>query len=401
MQDAEGCSLDRDALLCMVENVRDGIYLVDPSRVIRFWSRGAERISGYTAAQVVGRPCGEFLMHCDERGEGLCGSRCPLQDCAARRCGVDGLVWMKHAQGARVPVYVSANPVLERDGCCAGMVEVFREASEELALVKRARELERQALLDPLTGAGNRRYTEQVLEQAWEAWGRYGTRFGVVMLDVDLFKRVNDAYGHKTGDEVLRSVARTMAANLRAFDFLGRWGGEEFLAVIQCVGVADLCRVAARCRELAGCTGVPVAGGSVRVTLSAGVAVVEERASPAEMVELADQRLYAAKNAGRNRLVGPVEVRAGASGGAERLAEAAPGDREFFGHDAGLADGGHEVGVAGPAREHVHMEVAGDAGAGALAEVHSKVEALGPVDFAQAAHGGLGEVHQFGGGLRA
>lgn len=307
MQAAGVCGLDRDALLCMVENVRDGIYFVDPSRVIRFWSRGAERISGYPAAQVVGRPCGEYLMHCDESGEVLCGSRCPLQDCAVRRCAVEGLVWLKHAQGARVPVHVSANPVVDRDGCCAGMVEVFREASEELALLKRAEELESQALLDPLTGVGNRRYAEQVLEQAWETWQRYGTHFGLALLDVDHFKRVNDTHGHKTGDEVLRSVARTMAGNLRAFDFLGRWGGEEFLAVIQSVGAEDLRRVAARCRELAGCMGVPAAGGSVRVTLSAGVAAVEECTSLAELVVLADRRLYEAKRVGRNRMAGPVE----------------------------------------------------------------------------------------------
>jgi diguanylate cyclase (GGDEF)-like protein len=183
---------------------------------------------------------------------------------------------------------------------------VFRDVSEELALLKRAEELESLALLDSLTAVGNRRYAGQVLEQSWQSWERYGTHFGVALLDVDNFKRVNDAYGHPAGDQVLRVVARTMAGSLRAFDFLGRWGGEEFLAVIQCVGAKDLCRVVARCRELGGSVLVPAGAAEVRVTLSAGVASVEEGQTLDELIQLADQRLYAAKEAGRDRSIGPV-----------------------------------------------------------------------------------------------
>lgn len=302
----DGSWLNRDELLTLVQNMRDGVYFVDPARVIRFWSKGAERISGYAAVDVVGRTCGDYLMHCDEHGEVLCGARCPLKDCAVRRCPVEGRLWLKHAQGARVPVHVSANPVLGSDGKCQGMVEVFRDVSEELALLKRAEELESQALLDPLTGVGNRRYAERVLEQAWQSWQRYGTHFGVAMLDVDHFKQVNDAHGHTAGDDVLRMVARTMAGSLRTFDFLGRWGGEEFLAVIQCVGAKDLSRVASRCRELGGSVCVPAGGARVRVTLSSGAASVEECRTLADLVGLADRRLYAAKDAGRDCAVGPV-----------------------------------------------------------------------------------------------
>lgn len=305
----DGHWLNRDTLLTLLQNVQDGVYFVDPERVIRFWNKGAERISGYQAVDVVGRVCGEYLMHCDDHGNVLCGTRCPLRDCAERRCPVEGRLWLKHAHGARIPVHVSASPVLDSEGKSQGMVEVFRDVSEELSLLRRAEELESLALIDPLTAVGNRRYADQVIEQAWQAWARYGTHFGIAIFDVDHFKQVNDTYGHHAGDEVLRSVALTMAGSLRAFDFLGRWGGEEFLAVIQSVGVEDLGRVAARCRELAGSVRVPTRAAEVRVTLSAGAASVEECRTLGEMVELADRRLYTAKDAGRDRLVGPAEVR--------------------------------------------------------------------------------------------
>lgn len=303
-----GSWLNRDELLTLVQNMRDGVYFVDPARVIRFWSRGAERISGYAAADVAGRTCGEYLMHCDDRGEILCGTRCPLKECAVRRCPVESRVWLKHAQGARIPVEVSAAPVLDRNGECQGMVEVFRDVSEELALLKRARELESQALLDHLTGVGNRRFAERVLEESWQRWTRYGTTFGAALFDVDHFKRVNDTHGHSTGDEVLRTVARTMAASLRSFDFLGRWGGEEFLAVIHPADAENLGKVAARCRTLGGSVRVPAGEEDIQVTLSGGVAAVEECRTLGQMIELADRRLYEAKSAGRNRLEGPASA---------------------------------------------------------------------------------------------
>jgi diguanylate cyclase (GGDEF)-like protein/PAS domain S-box-containing protein len=260
-------------------------------------------VSGYPATAVAGRTCGDFLMHCDDHGNVLCGAHCPVRESAVRRCPVEGRVWLKHADGARIPVNVSANPVMDSSGQCVGIVEIFRDVSEELALLTRAQELESQALIDPLTGLGNRRYAERVLEQSWEAWQRYGTHFGVAMFDIDHFKSINDRHGHPAGDEVLRGVAITMAGNLRIFDFLGRWGGEEFLAIVQSVATEDLVPVARRCRELGGSIRVPAGAEHIAATLSAGVASAGECRSVAELVGLADRRLYRAKSTGRNRLV--------------------------------------------------------------------------------------------------
>jgi diguanylate cyclase (GGDEF)-like protein/PAS domain S-box-containing protein len=298
--------LDREHLFSLLHHVQDGIYFVDPERVIRFWSKGAERISGYSAEQVTGRRCGDFLMHVDDSGGSLCGSACPLMDCAARRCSIEGSVWLMHANGHRVPVHVTATPVFDAAGTCSGMVELFRDATEESVLLQRARELESLALLDPLTGIGNRRFAERVLQQSWESYRRYATHFGVALFDIDHFKRVNDEHGHPAGDAILRTVSRTMAGTLRSFDFLGRWGGEEFLAVIQCVGEAELTSVVRRCLELARSAQTTVEGRPLRVTLSGGLAAVEDCTSVDAMVQLADTRLYCAKNAGRNRLSGPL-----------------------------------------------------------------------------------------------
>ncbi|MBI4890658.1 MAG: diguanylate cyclase [Acidobacteria bacterium] len=296
--------LDRETLLRVLEHLREGVYFVDTERVIRYWNRGAERLTGYRAEDVVGQPCGAVLLHVGETGQVMCGGQCPLLDCVERRCEAEGRMWLKHEMGHRVPVMISAVPVLDAQGRALGMLEVFRDATEELALLERATELERLALLDGLTGAGNRRFAERVLEQSWEAWKRYRWKFGVALLDVDHFKALNDRYGHGAGDAVLRAMSRTMVGGLRSFDFLGRWGGEEFLLVVQSVGREDLLRVAGRCRELVSSLEVPWGGQALTATVSGGVVGVEEVETLGELVELADARLYCAKEAGRNRLIG-------------------------------------------------------------------------------------------------
>lgn len=311
----DSLEFDREALLALAQRVREGVYFVDPSRAIRFRSRGAERISGYTAAPGDG-PAVQRIPDAPRRPRGGV-VREPLPAAGLRREALHGggRVRLKHAQGARIPVHIPASAVLDGEGRSQGMVEVFRETSEVLAPLKRAEELESQALIDPLTGAGNRRDAGRVLEQAWQGWVRYGTHCGSALYDVDHFKRVNGEHGHDAGDEVLWPVARSMGGSPRAFDCLGRWGGEELPAVIQCVGAEDLKKVAARCRELGVSVRAPVGEAQVRVTLSAGVAAVGECRSVAEMLGLAGERLYLAKRARRNRAEGPPGEAEGAAEG--------------------------------------------------------------------------------------
>jgi diguanylate cyclase (GGDEF)-like protein len=153
---------------------------------------------------------------------------------------------------------------------------------------------------DILTGLANRRGIDKHIRSAFARLKRYQETYAVLMLDIDFFKKVNDAFGHKVGDEVLQLLSRTLTKNLRESDFVGRYGGEEFLIVMPSASLDQAARVAEKLRSVVAATRHPVAG---IVTASIGVAVAspdqdDEHAAIAE----ADRRMYAAKHAGRNRV---------------------------------------------------------------------------------------------------
>ncbi len=157
-------------------------------------------------------------------------------------------------------------------------------------------------MLDPLTGIGNRRFIESNTHSRLEELRRYGWSFGVILIDIDHFKAVNDRFGHLVGDDVLKMVARTLAHNVRAFDAVGRWGGEEFVVIAQNVSIALLESLAERLRVLIEQSLLPVADTVVRVTVSLGATLARRTDTPASILGRADQMLYVSKQRGRNRV---------------------------------------------------------------------------------------------------
>ncbi len=168
-------------------------------------------------------------------------------------------------------------------------------------LRQRNRELERVTRTDALTGLFNRRHLEERLAEMVSAARRSGRSVGVLMLDLDRFKAINDGAGHAVGDAVLRAVADRLRCEVRREDVAGRWGGEEFVILFDPTRVSDAELVAHRI-----CTRIgdePIAldtGGTVRVTVSIGCAVGMEHGE--QLLRRADSALYRAKAAGRNRV---------------------------------------------------------------------------------------------------
>lgn len=158
--------------------------------------------------------------------------------------------------------------------------------------------LRRLATIDELTGVLNRRGLEQALDDFEEA----AQGMTLVMLDIDHFKHVNDHHGHDCGDEVLKCVTAVVAANLRASDVFGRWGGEEFLIACQGTRIRDAARLAEKLRDRVQASGINSSAGRIDVTASFGVALAPPGLPAAGALKRADEALYRAKEAGRNRV---------------------------------------------------------------------------------------------------
>ena len=168
---------------------------------------------------------------------------------------VPWLIWGGFVLGALACALLMAYLVYSR--------RMLRSANERL---------DRLALVDDLTGLPNRRQVQVTLDAAISTAARHGQPLSVLMIDIDSFKEINDSRGHEAGDEVLGAVARAISGALRAEDLVGRWGGEEFLAVLPDTELAGLARVGERVREAVAGTPVAIGDELVAVTVSVGAA---------------------------------------------------------------------------------------------------------------------------------
>ncbi len=253
----------------------------------------------------------------------------PLGQGVIGRVAATGKPW-RVPDVRREPVYLAVNPDTRSELCVPlkvdqrtiGLINVeskrpdtFSEADERLlticagqlaTAIEKARlfgEVQRLAVTDDLTGLYNRRHFFELAEIEFGRAGRYGHPLAAVFLDLDHFKQMNDTYGHAVGDQVLRVVAARCRDNLRKIDIMGRYGGEEFAALLPENDMDGARNVAERLRRCVADPPVDTDRGRLVVTVSVGVATLDNKCADLEMLlERADQALYAAKQAGRNQV---------------------------------------------------------------------------------------------------
>jgi diguanylate cyclase (GGDEF)-like protein/PAS domain S-box-containing protein len=287
----------------LVNSLFDAVYLVNPDRRIVHWNPAAEKIAGYTKEEVCGHACYEnILVHVDERGTLLCFDGCPLQKTLQDGKSREGHVFLRHKLGYRVPVTVHTEPIFDQNGNVVAALEVFRDASPRNS-ERRIAELEKLAFVDWLTHMPNRRYLEMRFPQLLAEQHAMSDKMGILMLDLDDFKNVNDSYGHQSGDQVLASIAKTLTGALRDSDIAGRWGGDEFLALLPDASKDGLHNLAERCRVLIAQTQVECGSQRVSVTASVGAVYVCPEDTMQTALARADLLLYESKKGGRDRVV--------------------------------------------------------------------------------------------------
>ncbi len=179
-------------------------------------------------------------------------------------------------------------------------LDITERKEAEMALQSLNARLNILATTDQLTGLANRRHLTERLEQEFERWQRYEKYFGVILLDIDHFKSINDRFGHQAGDSVLSQLAAILTGHVRAVDTAGRWGGEEFLIICPETTLDGVATLAEKMRQRIEHFdfGIPAS-----VTASFGVAASLAGISADTLVKAADDALYEAKTISRNRVV--------------------------------------------------------------------------------------------------
>lgn len=308
----------------LADNSHDVIWMLDiPTRRFSYVSPSVVDLRGYPASQAIGQSLAETLT-----GESAARLNDEIDRHLRRISAGDRSAQVLTSEveqlcrdGSVVSTEIVGNYLFDADGVPRTILGITRNVSErkaaELALRESNRELQlrldeisrlqaalqEQAVRDGLTGLFNRRYLDEMLEREVSRARREGIPLSLVMLDIDHFKRVNDTYGHQAGDEVLRTLAATLLADIRAEDMACRYGGEEFLILLPNMPLAAALLRAESWRAAVADLAVAHGDFSIRFTVSLGVAAYPDHGkTPDDLTRCADHALYRAKNAGRNQV---------------------------------------------------------------------------------------------------
>ncbi|MGO9776808.1 MAG: diguanylate cyclase domain-containing protein [Terracidiphilus sp.] len=287
----------------LLDHIGDGVYFVDRERRFLYWNEGATRLTGYKAEEILGKRCqDDILCHTDHSGKRLCNDGCPLTASIADGAFHQANVLLRHKKGRQVPVSVRVQPMRAADGTVIGAIEIFSDNSAEIEALRKTKAMNRMAFLDHLTQLPNRRFLQMSLQTALTEFRVHKESVGVLVIDLDMFKGINDSYGHSCGDRALQEVGNILAGSLRPTDTIGRWGGDEFLAIARNVDREVLSSLAQRCVAMVAQTSIP-SNDERRISLSLSVGAVLSRPGETaeEIVHRADVLMYRSKTGGRSR----------------------------------------------------------------------------------------------------
>ncbi|WP_163469112.1 GGDEF domain-containing protein [Fusobacterium sp. IOR10] len=286
----------------ILNGISEGVYFVDINRKISFWNKGAEKITGYLSEEIVNRYCCDnILNHVDETGKKLCISGCPLLDTMNDGKPREQKLYLRHKNGFRIPVIVKVISIYEK-GKIIGAVETFTDVSPNKMLLQSNNNLMENIFKDELTKLPNRKYLNVHLNSVMLKYKNLKTPFGLMFLDIDFFKKVNDNYGHNIGDEILKMVGKVFTSACRDNDIIGRWGGEEFIGVFENIDEKRIIEIADRIRMLIENSELDIDNEKIKVTISIGVSLIKNDEIIESLIKRADEGVYLAKKNGRNRV---------------------------------------------------------------------------------------------------
>ena len=295
---------DPELFRALLDHVSDAVYIAGHDRRVLYCNKAATELTGYQAEEILGKSCSDN-GHCPigHNGRSVCEEGCllseSLRDGSARRTKA----FLVHKHGRRIPASVTVQPIAAADGSIIGVVQIFKDQSQREASRRKVEAMERLAFIDPLTQMPNRRSLEMSLEGALLAYRVNKTPFGALLFDLDKLKSINDSYGHANGDYALCQAAKILSGAVRPTDTVGRWGGDEFLAILPGVSTGVLRQLAERCgNNVARDSYFTIDEQLVSVSVSVGGTVVCAQDNAATLIARADDLLYQSKAAGRNRV---------------------------------------------------------------------------------------------------
>lgn len=282
------------------DTFQEAILVCDLTLQITAWNSTAENITGFIQQEVLSQNCYKKIRHVDAYGRPLSSEDHPLLRTIREGKNRSIDTFIQHKNGQVIPVHARTELLHNQQGNVIGAMEVFSQNIFAWTNMEKVDELRWAAYLDPLTGMPNRRYAEIVLLTYLSTLRKHGDLFGVCLVDADRFKLINDHYGHATGDFAIKSLAQMLVSSLRNSDLVARWGGDEFLVLVQNVDDRRLAIVAERMCNNVNLSVLEVGSHTLNLTVSLGATSATEHDTLESIINRADQLMYQSKGLGGN-----------------------------------------------------------------------------------------------------
>ena len=281
----------------MLTSVNDfALFNLDSDGRISHWHASGVRHTGYAAPDVIGQTMHLFY----DPEENRQGRAAEQVDCALREGWHLDEGWCLRKDGSRFWCQILVAAQENQNLPDQAFSVVFRDSTQRRVTTD---ELRRMITTDHLTGAANRGYFADLADKEVKRWRRFGHPTSLIILDVDHFKKINDTFGHRAGDVVLKEIVARCRNILRRGQTIARFGGEEFALLLPDTSLDDTAKIAERLREAVAATPVVTDHHMVSVTISLGCATLDQIAPDVDTVlDVADKALYRAKRSGRNRV---------------------------------------------------------------------------------------------------
>jgi len=305
---------DPDTYRDILDGLQVGVSVLDLQRRIVFWSDGAEQISGYTRAEVLGHGCAEnVLLHCNQNSCEMCDEKCPIAGALRESQPVEAMGFVHHKAGHRVPVHTWAIPLRDKSGSIIGVIQTFDGQFAVHGPDPKRVGLKQRGWLDDVTGLPTKPIVLSYLREALATFTDAGIPFAIIQLEVSDLDEFRARYGQGAARSILQVLARTLRTAVWPTDFVGAWTEGNFFVILMGCDDDALFSVAARILRMMASATIRWWGEELSVKVTLGCAA----AQTGDSIELLLQRAQNAQEGSAPTTTGRGAAAAASSGTAK------------------------------------------------------------------------------------